>query len=197
MTGGEAPQPRRPYWSPLTLRARHNNERGQSARVSNHRVQQQSETWQRISIDWTVTYGPTRDKSAAWVSCSAPGRQGSLIVWTSGEVELDVGDVATGDVESKHFDVTDREGLAIVSPTSPNEWTAVEAGVPPRLQPSLGDQQGWSPGGVGWHLKIGHSRYVPDGTDDHGQRRSTEAGDAKAPDQPFRWSGADFPAGGG
>ncbi|HEY4454374.1 MAG TPA: hypothetical protein VGN81_08690 [Pseudonocardiaceae bacterium] len=61
--------------------------------------------WERAGITWRLTLGPVRDKSAAWIDCEIGDVADRLIIWTSGEAELDVGDTATG-VASTHYDLS-------------------------------------------------------------------------------------------
>ncbi|MEU4403871.1 hypothetical protein AB0F88_05055 [Streptosporangium sp. NPDC023963] len=68
--------------------------------------------WETADVQWQLTIGPTRDKSAAWVTCEDARRVIQLTVWTSGEAELDVGDLASGTTASVHYDLATSEDLA-------------------------------------------------------------------------------------
>lgn len=61
--------------------------------------------WERAGIRWQFSRGPERDKSAAWVACEAGDHISELIVWTSGEAEFAVADLATGEVHEVHHDL--------------------------------------------------------------------------------------------
>ncbi|SER99536.1 hypothetical protein SAMN05216188_11917 [Lentzea xinjiangensis] len=68
--------------------------------------------WERAGIQWQLTFGPERDKSAAWVTCETGDMAGQLTVWTSGEAELDTGNLATGVVDPVHYELTSAQELA-------------------------------------------------------------------------------------
>jgi hypothetical protein len=68
-------------------------------------VRAHAPAWERAGITWQFTLGPVRDKSAAWVECELADAFGQLTLWTSGEAELDVGDIASG-VTSTHYDLS-------------------------------------------------------------------------------------------
>ncbi|WP_197043358.1 hypothetical protein [Saccharothrix sp. NRRL B-16314] len=61
--------------------------------------------WERAGIRWQLTFGPERDKSAAWVDCETGDLAGQLVVWTSGEAELDAGNLATGVIDQVHYEL--------------------------------------------------------------------------------------------
>ncbi|GAA3865518.1 hypothetical protein GCM10022243_34570 [Saccharothrix violaceirubra] len=67
--------------------------------------------WERAGIRWTLTFGPEYDKPAAWVDCETGDSTGHLIVWTSGEAELDTADLTTGIVHPTHYDLTGPQEL--------------------------------------------------------------------------------------
>lgn len=62
--------------------------------------------WECAGIQWEPAFGPERDKSAAWVVCETGDLVGQLTVWTSGEAELDAGDLKTGVIDHVHYDLT-------------------------------------------------------------------------------------------
>ncbi|WP_028192649.1 hypothetical protein [Salinispora pacifica] len=57
-----------------------------------------------IGIQWQLHRGPTYNKSAAWIDCTNGDLVGWLIVWTSGEAELETADLTTGSVDSTHYE---------------------------------------------------------------------------------------------
>lgn len=67
--------------------------------------------WERAGIRWQLTFGPERDKSAAWVDCETGDLAGQLIVWTSGEAELAAGNLATGVIDQVHHDLASPRDL--------------------------------------------------------------------------------------
>ena len=75
-------------------------------------VRAQAPEWERRTITWEMTFGPTRDKSAAWVDCLHGDRLGQLILWTSGEAELAVLSLTTDDPYQVHYDLTGADEIA-------------------------------------------------------------------------------------
>lgn len=69
--------------------------------------------WEGAGIRWQLTFGPERDKSAAWVVCETGDLAGQLTVWTSGEAELDAGNLATGVIDPVHYELTSAQDLGI------------------------------------------------------------------------------------
>jgi hypothetical protein len=69
--------------------------------------------WQQVGVQWQLHHGPTRDKSTAWVDCATARHEAQLIVWTSGEAELDVGDISTGTITSTHYEMSDTAELDV------------------------------------------------------------------------------------
>ncbi|NIL44135.1 hypothetical protein HCB17_25745 [Salinispora arenicola] len=57
-----------------------------------------------IGIQWQLHRGPTYNKSAAWIDCTNADLAGWLIVWTSGEAELETANLTTGSVDSTHYE---------------------------------------------------------------------------------------------
>jgi hypothetical protein len=98
-------------------------------------VQECGAGWDAAGIQWRFTLGPTRDKSAAWVTCETTQALAQLTIWTSGEAELDIGDLITDATSSTHYDLTPQD-LA----TCLDELTQ-------RLTFSVHDQDG---GVLGW-----------------------------------------------
>ena len=74
-------------------------------------VHEHGPSWQAAGIDWQLLFGPTRDKPAAWVTCETTRTLAQLTIWTSGEAELDTGDVANGTHTSTHYDITTPQDL--------------------------------------------------------------------------------------
>ena len=51
--------------------------------------------WADSGVRWQLHRGPAHDKSAARFDCGFKDREATLVIWTSGEAELDIGDVTT------------------------------------------------------------------------------------------------------
>ncbi|GAA2187988.1 hypothetical protein [Micromonospora lupini] len=62
--------------------------------------------WNSAGVRWELHYGPLRDKSAAWIICTATDREAQLTVWTSGEAELDIAQISTSTVRSIHYEMS-------------------------------------------------------------------------------------------
>ena len=86
-------------------------------------VGEQAERWRRAGFRWQLHRGPTRDKSSVWVDCRTDQRFASLIVWTTGEAELDLAVFATGEAVSTHYDLQDRNDISTVLDTVTNYLT--------------------------------------------------------------------------
>jgi hypothetical protein len=52
-----------------------------------------------------------RGKPSLCLDIDSPSRLGQLILWTSGEAELQLADVASGEVVTQHHDITSRTAL--------------------------------------------------------------------------------------
>jgi hypothetical protein len=66
-----------------------------------------------------------RDKQSVSVTIASDTRIGQLVVWSTGEAELSMGDVASREVVQEHREITSRLGLkdateTLVSWISPN-----------------------------------------------------------------------------
>lgn len=66
-----------------------------------------------IGIQWQLHQGPTYNKSAAWIDCTNGDLAGWLIVWTSGEAELETANLTTGSVDSTHYELSALNDLTI------------------------------------------------------------------------------------
>ncbi len=62
-----------------------------------------------------------------WVDCRTDQRFASLIVWTTGEAELDLAVFATGEAVSTHYDLQDRNDISTVLDTVTHYLTNSEA----------------------------------------------------------------------
>ncbi|MGW4943387.1 immunity protein TriTu family protein [Actinoplanes sp. NPDC004185] len=69
--------------------------------------------WQAAGVQWQLHHGPTRSKSSAWVDCTTARHLARLIVWTSGEADLEVGDISTGAVTITHYQMSDAAELDV------------------------------------------------------------------------------------
>ncbi|WP_346539609.1 hypothetical protein [Micromonospora sp. DPT] len=67
--------------------------------------------WQEAGVQWQLHYGPTRSKSSAWVDCTTAHHLAQLIVWTSGEAELSVGNVSTGAIAITNYEMSNAAEL--------------------------------------------------------------------------------------
>ncbi|MEV0678646.1 hypothetical protein AB0I60_19225 [Actinosynnema sp. NPDC050436] len=67
--------------------------------------------WERAGVQWQLTFGPERDKSAAWVDCGTGELLARLIVWTSGEAELAAGNIVTGVIDQVHYELASPQEL--------------------------------------------------------------------------------------
>ncbi|MFK0251873.1 hypothetical protein ACIQUM_44850 [Amycolatopsis azurea] len=65
--------------------------------------------WEAAAIQWRLTLGPDREKRTARVVCETGDMVGSFIIWTSGETELEIGNLDTGVVEHVHHDLANPE----------------------------------------------------------------------------------------
>ncbi|MFL6053431.1 MAG: hypothetical protein ACJ72W_11015 [Actinoallomurus sp.] len=72
-------------------------------------VQERGAGWDAAGIQWQFTLGPARDKSAAWVICETTQALAQLTIWTSGEAELDIGDLTTGATNHVHYNLTTQD----------------------------------------------------------------------------------------
>jgi hypothetical protein len=50
-----------------------------------------------------------RDKRSMWLDIEGPQRLGRLILWDTGEAELELADVPSGEVNARHHQVDDRD----------------------------------------------------------------------------------------
>ncbi|MFI0354088.1 hypothetical protein [Actinomadura sp. 9N407] len=74
-------------------------------------IQDRGSNWEPDGTRWQLTTGPIRDKSAAWVTCENTHTAAQLMVWTSGEAELDIADLITGSSTSTHFEFAGPQDL--------------------------------------------------------------------------------------
>ncbi|MFD5092451.1 hypothetical protein ACFWMR_17745 [Amycolatopsis thailandensis] len=49
--------------------------------------------WEATSIRWQLTLGSEYEKRAAWVVCETGDMVGWFVIWTSGEAELEIGNL--------------------------------------------------------------------------------------------------------
>lgn len=77
-------------------------------------VTSQSHSWVEVGATWRVDRSPDdgRNKHGAWVTLQQGDRDGVLIVWDSGEAELEVGESAVPFTQ-KHFDGLDTADSAL------------------------------------------------------------------------------------
>ncbi|GAB2740632.1 hypothetical protein GCM10027199_09100 [Amycolatopsis magusensis] len=68
-----------------------------------------------VATRWRPDYG----KRAAWVVCETGDMVGWFVVWTSGEAELEVGNLDSGVVDCVHYDLADPEELSVRLDGSP------------------------------------------------------------------------------
>ncbi|AVT34285.1 hypothetical protein C6361_08410 [Plantactinospora sp. BC1] len=67
--------------------------------------------WQAAGVQWQLHYGPTCSKSSAWVECTTARHLAQLIVWTSGEADLEVGDISTGAITITRYEMSNAAEL--------------------------------------------------------------------------------------
>ncbi|WP_237330103.1 hypothetical protein [Streptomyces sp. BA2] len=64
-----------------------------------------------ITADLQQSPDDGRAKTSAWMTLETDARLTALIVWSSGEAELEYGDVATGLVRQQHRDLRTSQDL--------------------------------------------------------------------------------------
>lgn len=65
--------------------------------------------WEAAGIGWQVVDGTLTDKPASWLVLNGVATVGQLIVWVSGEAEMDWGTPDQGG--ERHYDLDPREAL--------------------------------------------------------------------------------------
>lgn len=77
-------------------------------------VASRSHSWVEAGATWRVDRSPDdgRNKHSAWVTVQQDDRDGVLIVWDSGETELEAGGSAAPLIQ-KHFDGLDAADAAL------------------------------------------------------------------------------------
>jgi hypothetical protein len=84
--------------------------------------------WQEAGVQWQLHHSPTRSKSSAWVDCTTVHHLAQLIVWTSGEAELSIGNISTGAIAITVYEISNATELAACLDdltshlTSPSAW---------------------------------------------------------------------------
>ncbi|MEU3766173.1 hypothetical protein AB0E55_14035 [Amycolatopsis keratiniphila] len=68
--------------------------------------------WEATAIQWQLTLGADHEKRTAWVACETGDRVGWFGIWTSGEAELEIGNLDTGVVDCVHYDLSNPEELS-------------------------------------------------------------------------------------
>jgi hypothetical protein len=68
--------------------------------------------WQEADVQWQLHHGPTPSKSSAWVDCTTAHHLAQLIVWTSGEAELNIGNISTGAIAITTYKMSSAAELA-------------------------------------------------------------------------------------
>jgi hypothetical protein len=68
--------------------------------------------WQKAGVQWQLHHGPTSSKSSAWVDCTTVHHLAQLIVWTSGEAELSIGNISTGAIAITIYEISNATELA-------------------------------------------------------------------------------------
>ncbi|MEV5768073.1 hypothetical protein AB0L34_26355 [Micromonospora sp. NPDC052213] len=68
--------------------------------------------WQAAGVHWRLHHGPTRSKSSSWVDCTTAHHLAQLILWTSGEADLEVGDILTGAITITYYEMSNTAELA-------------------------------------------------------------------------------------
>jgi hypothetical protein len=77
-------------------------------------VASRSHSWVEAGATWSVERSPNdgRNKHGAWVTVQQSDREGVLIVWDSGEAELEAGGSAAPFIQ-RHFDGIDVADAAL------------------------------------------------------------------------------------
>lgn len=73
--------------------------------------QQSALTLRGLTVKLGVSPEGGRDKPSLCLDIDSPSRLGQLILWVSGEAELQLADVASGEVILRHLDITSRAAL--------------------------------------------------------------------------------------
>jgi len=68
--------------------------------------------WQEAGVQLQLHHGLTRSKSSAWVDCTTAYHLAQLIVWTSGEAELRIGNIFTGTIAITTYEMHNAAELA-------------------------------------------------------------------------------------
>ncbi|MGW5702977.1 hypothetical protein [Amycolatopsis japonica] len=68
--------------------------------------------WEATAVQWQLTLGAEHEKRTASVVCETGDMVGWFCIWTSGEAELEVGNLDTGVVDCVHHDLSSPEELS-------------------------------------------------------------------------------------
>lgn len=69
-------------------------------------------SWAASGASWELTHGPETPKPAAWLALETHDGLGSLILWVSGEAELEwIRPTPGGDVRAERHEIADKHAL--------------------------------------------------------------------------------------
>ena len=73
--------------------------------------QQATLTLRGLTVKLGASPEDSRDKPSLCLDIDSPSRLGQLILWSSGEAELQLANMASGKVVTRHYDITSRTAL--------------------------------------------------------------------------------------
>ncbi|MFC3994075.1 hypothetical protein [Actinoplanes siamensis] len=78
-------------------------------------VTARAETWERLGLEWEIRpVAPNHGKPVVVSGFESAAWLGSLLIWISGEAELDAVRVADNHAVSKHYDLTGLDDLEVL-----------------------------------------------------------------------------------
>lgn len=74
-----------------------------------------AQTWERLGLEWRIRpVAPNHGKPVAVSEFESLTWLGNVLIWISGEAELDAVRVSDGQAVSKHYDLTGLEDLEVL-----------------------------------------------------------------------------------
>jgi hypothetical protein len=78
-------------------------------------IEERAKTWASLDICWRVfPIEPNHDKPAARVELESAAWLGQIMLWNSGEAELDTIRLTDDRIVNKHYDLTSRDDLNVL-----------------------------------------------------------------------------------
>ncbi|MER5326900.1 hypothetical protein [Streptosporangium roseum] len=78
-------------------------------------VAARAETWERLGLEWRIRpVAPNHGKPVVVSEFESATWMGEVLIWISGEAELDVIRVSDDQVVSKHYDLTGLDDLEVL-----------------------------------------------------------------------------------